>query len=80
MSQMTLPRILLIILIGIGLFCVLVYITGFCEPSYIKRRIKEGKSNQKKIKARIIVIYLSLLLSIIIISFLGITLIIRSIQ
>lgn len=80
MQQKMIPRILIILLIGIGLFSTLLYITSFCESRYLKRRSKVSMSNQKKIKTGVFMIYIFILISIIFISFFVITLDVRSIQ
>jgi hypothetical protein len=78
--QIIIFHILSIVLIGIVLFCALLYCIGFCEARHIRRRSKQIKIEKDHTKPKIIRYYILLLLLFIILSFLMIELNIRGEQ
>ena len=77
MWQITIVHIILISIIGVGLFVTLLYCIGFFEGGYIKRRIMRKNKNSRHTKIHITRFYILVLIILIIISFLTIRLNLR---
>jgi ABC-type Fe3+ transport system permease subunit len=75
--QVTIIRIIALIIIGLILFWALLSISRIKETSYLKKRKKTADSNSENIRARIIVFYFIALTTGVLLLFLIIRFIIR---
>jgi quinol-cytochrome oxidoreductase complex cytochrome b subunit len=78
--QITLLHILIMGMVGICLFCILIYCIGLYEGNHIKLRKKQILNNRYNLRRKIVKFYILILFLLIILSFLFIKISVRGAQ